>query len=242
MTVAGRKDRMKKRKVDKTPEQPVPARRRGRPVSGAVDRALAKAAVDEFVERGYHAMSMESIAARAGVSKLSLYRRWSSKLAVTAEVFQILKETRTPVDQGSLQGDIRFLVRQSTGSSGAKSAAKLLMRTMGEISGCPELMASYREHLLTPRLGQLRAIVERARTRGELRSDTSTDVTCAMIAGPLFLYYLTILADVEMKLPSDFAEQLTALILDGIGGSRPPERARASSGADDSRKRSRASK
>src|ERR1035438_3500531 len=112
---------MKKQKVDKTPEQPVPARRRGRPVSESVDRALAKAAVDEFVQRGDHAMSMESIAARAGVSKLSLYRRWSSKLAVTADVFRILKEARTPVDEGSLEADIRLLVRQSTGQIGTAS-------------------------------------------------------------------------------------------------------------------------
>jgi AcrR family transcriptional regulator len=133
---------MKRQKVDKTLEQPVPARRRGRPVSGSVDRALAKAAVDEFVQRGYHAMSMESIAARAGVSKLSLYRRWNSKLAVTTEVFRILKDAKTLADQGSLEADIRFLVRQSTGSPGAKSAARLLMRTMGEISDSPELMAS----------------------------------------------------------------------------------------------------
>ncbi len=229
---------MKKQKVDTTPEQPVPARRRGRPVSGSVDRALARAAVDEFVERGYHAMSMESIAARAGVSKLSLYRRWNSKLAVTTEVFRILNETKTPVDQGSLEADVRYLVRQSTGSRGAKSAAKLIMRTMGEISGSPELMASYREHLLNPRLGQLRAVVERARTRGELRTDLSVDVACALIAGPLFLYYLTILADVEMNLPGDLAEQFTARILNGIGSS--PDRARASAGTNGSRKRSRA--
>jgi len=231
---------MKKQEVDKTPEQPAPARRRGRPISGSVDRALAKAAVDEFVQRGYHAMSMESIAARAGVSKLSLYRRWNSKLAVTAEVFRILNEAKTPVDQGSLEADIRLLVRQSTDSRGAKSAARLIMRTMGEISGSPELVASYREHLLNPRLGQLRAVVERARIRGELRVDLPTDVACAVIAGPLFLYYLTILADVEMNLPSDLAEQFAALIIDGIGRSRTPDRVRASAGTNDSRKRSRA--
>ena len=231
---------MKRQKVDKTLEQPVPARRRGRPVSGSVDRALAKAAVDEFVQRGYHAMSMESIAARAGVSKLSLYRRWNSKLADTTEVFRNLKDAKTLADQGSLEADIRFLVRQSTGSPGAKSAARLLMRTMGEISDSPELMASYREHLLTPRLGQLRAVVERARTRGELRADLSTDIACAIIAGPLFLHYLTILADLEMNLPGDWAEQLTSLILDGIGGSRSPDRPPVSAGTNGSRRRSRA--
>jgi AcrR family transcriptional regulator len=170
-------------------------------------------------------MSMESIAARAGVSKLSLYRRWNSKLAVTAEVFRILNEEKAPVDQGSLAADIRLLVRQSTGSRSATSA-RLIMRTMGEISDSAELMASYRENLLNPRLGQLREVVERARVRGELRAGLSTDIACALIAGPLFMYYLTILAGVRMKLPSDLAEQFTDLIIGGIGRSRTPDRVR----------------
>ena len=68
------------------------------------------------------------------------------------------------------------------------------MRTMGEISGDPKLLASYRANLLNPRIEQLRALVERARTRKELRPDMPTDLACAMIAGPLFLYYLALLA------------------------------------------------
>ena len=81
-------------------------RRRGRPVSDSVDRALAAAALEEFILRGYQAMSMESIAARAGVSKVSLYRRWSSKLAIATEVLQFLSKTTTPVeDHGSLRHD-----------------------------------------------------------------------------------------------------------------------------------------
>src|ERR1035438_2490591 len=126
---------MKKQKVDKTPEQPVPARRRGRPVSESVDRALAKAAVDEFVQRGYHAMSMESIAARAGVSKLSLYRRWNSKLAITAEVFRLLRETIPFEDHGSLESDIRSLIKQSIGSRDTKSTAKILLDRKSVVSG-----------------------------------------------------------------------------------------------------------
>jgi hypothetical protein len=91
------------------------------------------------------------------------------------------------------------------------------MRTMGEISGNSELLASYREHLLTPRLEQLRAVVERARARGELRAGVPTEMACALIAGPLFLYHLVLLADVEMPLPNDLPAHLTRLMLRGIG-------------------------
>ena len=189
---------------------------RGRPISESVDRALAEAALKEFIVRGYHAMSMESIAARAGVSKVSLYRRWSSKVAVAAEVFRLLSETKAVEDNGSLDGDIRALLQQSIGSPTAKSDAKMLMRTMGEISGSPELLALYRKHLLAPRMAQLRILLERARARKELRSDLSIDLACAMIAGPLFLYYLTLLTEAEVNLPRGLAQQLTQAILGGI--------------------------
>ena len=196
------------------------ARPRGRPSSKLVDRALAEAAVEEFVERGYHAMSMESIADRAGVSKVSLYRRWGSKLAVTEEVFRILSERDVPEDRGSLEADLRFLVGQSVALPGAKAEANLVLRTMGEICGNPDLLAAYRKYLLAPGMEQLRALLERARARGELRAGVPTDVACALVAGPLFLYYLTLLAGFELDLGGDLAAQFTRLILDGIGKRR----------------------
>jgi len=193
-----------------------PARRRGRPRSVSVDRALIRAALAEFVKSGYREMSMESIAARAGVSKVSLYRRWGSKLAVAADVLRLMSETAQPEDHRSLEADVRHLLRESIGSSGATASARVLMRTMGEISGNSELLALYRENLLAPRLDQMRLLVERARARGELRAGLSTDVAVAMIAGPIFLYFLSLLAEAEADLPADLPGALTRSILKGI--------------------------
>jgi AcrR family transcriptional regulator len=160
-------------------------------------------------------MTVESIAARAGVSKVSLYRRWKSKLAIATEVLRFLSLGTTAIeDQGSLEADIRALLNRSIGADSSKSAARIVMRMMGEISVSPELLALYRTHILLPRFEQLRGLIERARSRGELRSDLSTEVACAMIAGPLFLYYLAVLT--EMDMPSNSAHQLTQSILSGI--------------------------
>jgi AcrR family transcriptional regulator len=197
-------------------QQPRSGRPRGRPSSESIDRALAAAALKEFTVRGYHAMSMESIAARAGVSKVSLYRRWSSKRAIVTEVLRSLSEITPVKDHGSFEADIRALLNEYIGSSTATSTGKILMRMMGEISGNPEFLALYRTHLLAPRLEQLRSLVERARARKELRADLPTDVACAMIAGPLFLYYLTLLAEAEVDLSSNLAEQLMRAILSGV--------------------------
>ena len=190
--------------------------KRGRPSDESIDRGLIEAAVAEFTERGYHAMSMESIAARAGVSKVSLYRRWGSKPAVMAEVFRFFGEEDLDRDYGSFEADIHALVNESIGSSVASAKGKLVLRTMGEISGDAELLALYRSRLLEPRLRQLRAIVLRARDRGELRADLSVDVACGVIAGPLFLYYLALLAGTEVGLSADPVGKLTRAILGGI--------------------------
>ena len=201
-------------------QEPGATRGRGRPRSGSVDAALAKAAAEEFLEFGYRDMTMESIAARAGVSKVSLYRRWSSKEAVVADVLRGMGEARPPEDCGTLEADVFALLKDAIESPDARSAATVLMRTMGEISGSPELLALYRTHLLAPRLAQLRAIVVRAASRGEIRPDVAPDVAGAMIAGPLFLYYLNVLAEVEVELPEDLAVQMTRAILNGILANR----------------------
>ena len=172
-------------------------------------------------------LTMKSIAARAGVSKLSLYRRWSSKLVVTEEVLRILSQTRIPEDHGSLEADLRSLAAQATGAGGeAMTMAKVLMRTMGEISEHPALLAAYRERLLKPRLEQMRAVLDRARQHGELRPGVPVDLACAVVAGPLFLYYLSLLAGVGLRLPKDRAGSFTRVILEGIRATNGARRGR----------------
>ena len=108
-------------------------------------------------------MSMESIAARAGVSKVSLYRRWGGKPEIMAEVFRLMSELSPVEDHGSFEADIRALLEEYIGSSAASDAGKIVMRTMGEISGDLDLLALYRRHFLEPRMDQLRGLVGRAR-------------------------------------------------------------------------------
>jgi AcrR family transcriptional regulator len=207
---------MKMKKAERNAEPAAQRRPRGRPRSDAADKALGEAARLEFVERGYRGMSMESIAARAGVSKVTLYRRWKTKAAVAAELLPRLTEVRPAEDQGSLKADLKALLENAFGLPSEKRFAGVLLRTMGEISDEPELLALYRTHLLEPRLDELRAVVKRARARGELRPGLSIDLACAMIAGPLFLYYLAEFAGLKTDLPADPAGALTKTILAGI--------------------------
>ncbi|BBY66843.1 TetR family transcriptional regulator [Mycolicibacterium helvum] len=192
------------------------SRGRGRPRSQAVDHALVEAALAEFTDHGFREMSMQSIAARAGVSKVSLYRRWPSKIAVTKEILQLMGQATIVADHGSVAADVRHLVREALVPAEAKTAATVLMRTMGEIAGNPELLALYREHLLGPRIQQIRALIERARGRAEIPEGLDTDVIAMTIAGPIFAYQLSVLTETDTDLPENVIDQITRTILSGI--------------------------
>src|SRR5262245_29686489 len=88
------------------------ARRPGRPRSEEADRAILDAAVEELVERGLAGVSMESIAARAGVAKTTLYRRWKDKVALCLEAVGRTKAPLAEPATGSLRGDLVQLAGQ----------------------------------------------------------------------------------------------------------------------------------
>jgi AcrR family transcriptional regulator len=190
-------------------------RRRGRPRSEPAHRALLEAALREFVARGYEAMSLEAIAAAAGVSKITLYRRWDSKLALVREVLESLSDETPMEDQGSLEADLRVLLREAYRAGTASPAGQIMPRFVAEIASHPELLDLYRTVILPPRLERLRALIARARARGELREDLPLSILADMFGGPLF-YHLTVLALVEPKQSEDVPELLTQAILRGI--------------------------
>jgi AcrR family transcriptional regulator len=196
-------------------EPPTPPRRRGRPRSEPAHRALLEAALREFVARGYEAMSLEAIATAAGVSKLTLYRRWDSKLALVLELLHELSDETPMEDQGSLEEDLRVLLREAYRAGTASPAGQIMPRFVAEIASHPELLEVYQAEILRPRLQRLSSLIARARDRGELREDLPLPILADMFGGPIF-YHLTVLALVEPNLSDDVPELLTQAILRGI--------------------------
>lgn len=149
--------------------------RRGRPRDPGVDEAVLAAAVDLLVEVGYSRLTMEQVAARAGVGKASLYLRWTGKIALVAEAIQH-RAGAVPVvpDTGSLRSDmlgfLRGLLRSRSNASKALSAVR------GEIASNPELSRAWHEGLAGTLEGSMRAIVERAIGRGEIPARTDVEL------------------------------------------------------------------
>src|SRR5579859_7198686 len=105
-------------------ERPPSLPRRGRPRNPTVDAAILTATLGLLIERGYARLTMEQVAARAGVGKASLYLRWPSKVALVAEAIQQRSGVPPEVpDMGSLREDMLVFLRALLRSHSAGSRA-----------------------------------------------------------------------------------------------------------------------
>lgn len=149
--------------------------RRGRPRDPAVDAAILTAAVDLLAEIGYARLTMEQVAARAGVGKASLYLRWPNKVALVAEAIQHRSAVVPDVpDTGSLRADMRAFLRALLRRKAA--GARALAAVTGEIASNPELRLAWRRSVEGTLVTCLRQIVEHAIARGELPPASDVDL------------------------------------------------------------------
>ena len=149
--------------------------RRGRPRDSGVDTAIRSAVMELLGEGGYGHLTMEQVAARARVSKDSLYRRFPDKLALVTDALAHRAHAVPEVpDTGSLPGDMRAFLRALLASRGA--AQRALAGVSSEIAVNPELRAAWHRGLGGMLTGCVRQIVTRAAARGELPPDADIDL------------------------------------------------------------------
>jgi AcrR family transcriptional regulator len=190
----------------------VRARRPGRPRSAAAHRAILDAVLALLAEEGFGRLSIEGVAARAGVGKATVYRRWSSKVPLVIEALDTRASEQLSVpDTGTVRGDLtEFLtqvVRAMTGPEG-RAVAPLLEG----ISRSPELAAAFRRDLISPRKEIANEIVRRGIARGELRPDLHFDVALDAPVGIIFHRLLITGEPLDEALVGRVVDQL----LDGI--------------------------
>jgi AcrR family transcriptional regulator len=192
-------------------------RPRGRPSDQELSKNSLYAAYQEFIARGYLGLSMDSIAVSAGVSKVSLYRRWANKAEVMADVFRFMGQEEVPNLAGNLKQQLHTLIHGALLGAGAGQRGQVVMRTIGEIATNPELVTLYRDHILYPRMNQIRTYLENARSRGEISETVSIEVACALVGGPLLLSQLALTADMDIGMSEEFVNSLVEMVSSGLG-------------------------
>jgi AcrR family transcriptional regulator len=189
----------------------------GRPRDPRRDEAIRDAALELLADVGYERMTIDAIAAAAGVSKPTIYRRWRGKQELVADVMRSHPSTRaTAPDTGSLRGDLIAAVRQSADhqDENAHVTAGLASR----LRESAELARLVREHGVEAVRRRFLALLDRAVTRGELPDRASISPLFADIAPSLI--HTRVLLSVEPVDDAFAAELVDRILLPIVHSSR----------------------
>jgi AcrR family transcriptional regulator len=169
-------------------QDPVPAHRRpGRPRSERADRAIIEAALALFAESGVEGLCIERVAARAGVGKATIYRRWPGKEDLLLDAFASLK-TPLPEPRGrSVREDLISLLQTMAADSGDPRRTREFALLLGEGHKYPRLLARYEKTVVEPRREVFRQVLRRGAANGELRPGIDIDAALLMLVGAVMM-------------------------------------------------------
>jgi AcrR family transcriptional regulator len=186
--------------------------RPGRPRSEATRLAILNATADLMLELGFSGTTIEAIAARARVSKVTIYKWWPSRGAVAIDAyFHRFRESSVFPDTGSVVADITAQILSVIETFRGR-AGYVMAELLGHAQSDPALAEMIRVRWLQPRREAAAAVFERAIARGEIRSDVSLPVLMDELYGPV---YYRLIARHE-PLSDEFAHELVANTLRGV--------------------------
>jgi len=158
---------------------------RGRPFSAQTDQAILDATTALLAERPLSDIALDDIAARARVSKASIYRRWPSKGTLAFDAFMSDFLDRQPLpDTGHLDDDLLAALRNWVHTVDGTAAGRTLKGLIAEVQRDPELADAWRERFIGPVRARHRVMTDRAIARGELPPDADTDLVLDLLYGP----------------------------------------------------------
>ena len=182
----------------------------GRPRSLEADRAILRATVDLLAEEGYGGVTMEKVAAKAGVGKATVYRRWSSKSALVVDAVAACREggASPPPDTGSARDNLLAFVRGFQHHLRNSDAGRLLPTLVAELSRSPELAAALREGFVQPRRARVLEAVRRGVARGEVRADVDQELIADAVVALLQHRFLVTGMEIDDGLPERLLDML----------------------------------
>jgi len=203
--------------MSEDPATTVELRRPGRPRDARADEAILEAAAEVLAKCGPGGFTVDAVAARAGVGKATIYRRWPSRAdLLLATANQATIEIKDP-DTGSVRNDLVFVMSALAVKLRLTNVGRLLPALAAEAAVNPEMsrtLATFVEERRQP----TRDLVVRGVERGQLPADTDVDLVMDLLGGPIFYRALVARRPVEPEV----VEQMVDAVLRAVaaGGAR----------------------
>jgi AcrR family transcriptional regulator len=168
--------------------------------------AVLHAADDLLVERGFGGVTIEGIAARAGVAKQTIYRWWPSKVDILLDTLieDAGRQLAIPTSGAAVEGMLRYL-HKLTRFVTRDPAGKVLLALIGEAQHDRETARIFRERYLDPQRKRERDLLERGIAAGELSARLDVDAALDALCGPIFFRALT-----GARIPRRFVDGIVA--------------------------------
>ena len=185
----------------------------GRPRDPELDQAILSATQAELATNGYEAMSLATIAERAGTTRQALYRRWSNKADLATAAIGSMARHEEGKDTDDPYADLLFelsaLHRALTRPNGISMIGSMLQESVD-----PELCRFFRDRVIHPRRRRLKHILQRGVDDGLLRPDADLDYAVAACSG--ILYSLSLHG---VRIPANWPKRTALLVWRSAGGS-----------------------
>jgi AcrR family transcriptional regulator len=186
---------------------------RGRRRSERSHAAIVRATQDLLVERGYRELTIEGVAARAGVGKQTIYRWWPSRAALVLEAYLAGSEALPlPPESGSVREDVRALIGWLADVLAQPIGGRVVAGLVADLQHDPDLAAGFQREVVPARRSAMRAALERGRDRGEIDARADLGVAVDQLHGAVF--YRVLLSG--EPLDDEFATRLASQVLDGL--------------------------
>jgi AcrR family transcriptional regulator len=185
----------------------------GRPRSARSEQAIIDAVLEMIAQgEALETLSIESIAARAGVGKATIYRRWASRDQVVIDAVASLKLPVPEVAGASVRDDLVVLMSQIGQPSGHVRNGAVMNCILPQIARNPDLHHWYQQ-VIEPRREVTRRVLRRGIETGELRPDLDIEVVLLILAAPMILQR-TMRWNPAVDVP-DLAERVVDSVLSG---------------------------
>lgn len=192
-------------------QNPVTKPRAGRPRSVESRRAIIQSAMHILQNDGYAALNIEAIAARAGVSKQTIYRWWSSAAFIVLEALlsDMPSQEGLAPDTGSLKGDLLELVRPTVRAL-SQRRGPVYKALIAEAQADPRFAEAFRTQLMAAHREIVRAVIARAQLRGEAPFEVDADLAADLVYGPILYRLLNGHAELDETFAFDLIDAVVS--------------------------------
>jgi len=194
-------------------DAPGKQRVKGRPRSSAADSAILEAFRLELSERGFTNLRLEHVAARAGVGKSTLYRRWASKEDLAEDLLEKLAGPHIVIKEtGDTRAELLAAVVQPMRAVTDTPFGPVIRALLSQIAINPKIGDPFRRDVVGGRRTEIAKVVRRAIARGDLRPDADPEMAIDLLVGPV---YFRVMFGGELTL--EFANEVVDAYLAGFG-------------------------